>query len=136
MPRGEGVRVVRLSSRANTPSMAQVMLASDTSMRTHREPVQVVCRALLRAVADIQADPEAAATDLMAFLARGDAPLQAPRVLARRMRRGWIWCSASMSMPASSAAARRSLPSAATNCPAEPGRIFYRHAALSRAMPA
>jgi len=78
----EGVPLVRLSNRANTPSMAQVVLASDTSIRTHREPIQAVCRALLRALDDIKADPDAASADLMAFLARGNAPLQAPRVLA------------------------------------------------------
>lgn len=78
----EGVPLVRLSNRANTPSMAQVVLASDTSLRTHREPIQAVCRALLRALEDIKRDPDSAAADLMAFLARGNAPLQAPRVLA------------------------------------------------------
>jgi len=117
MPRGEGVRVVRLSSRANTPAMAQVMLASDTSMRTHREPVQAVCRALLRAVADIQADPEAAATDLMAFLARGDAPLQAPRVLAKRMRCG---CGADGSGAALPCRCRHHRPQHAARCPLQP----------------
>ncbi|WP_043830506.1 ABC transporter substrate-binding protein [Muricoccus aerilatus] len=78
----EGVPVTRLSNRGNTPSMAQVVIASDNAIRTQKEPIAATCRALLRALADLQADPEAASADLVAFLGRNGAPVQAPRVLA------------------------------------------------------
>lgn len=77
----QGVETVALSSVEDFPSMAQAIIASDTSIAEQPEAVCGVARAIIRAIDDIVADPQTAADDLIAFLQANDMPVQPDSVL-------------------------------------------------------
>lgn len=90
--RFSGVEPVILSTERDCPSMAQSVIVSDRAIRENAAPIRGVLTALKCALADIIADPDTTARELLAFNQSRGFPVTPDRVVPSiRLHAGTVY---------------------------------------------